>query len=70
MLKPGKENIKSIEWRCTDFDFYRLNPEREDLDPGVAHHSLREEETRKEEDSPEFQEKLSFNQREKAGKEP
>ena len=68
MLKPN-ENKQSIEWRCTDFDFYRLNQEEVDLDPGVAHHSLRKEDIRREADSQEFPEKLLPNQREK-GKEP
>jgi len=40
-----------------------------DLDPGVAHHSLRKEDIRREADSPEFPEKLLPNQRERA-KEP
>lgn len=60
-----KENKLSIEWRCTDFDFYRLNLEKVDLDLEVEHHS-REEDIRREADSPEFPEKLWPNQRERA----
>ena len=57
----------------TDFDFYRLILEeapQPDLDRGVEHHCLKEEDQKKEEDSPEFKEKSWLNQREKGVKEP
>ena len=49
----------------TDFDFYRLNPGKVDLDPEVEHHHP-EEDTRREVDSPEYLKKPQFNQREMA----
>lgn len=68
-----KEESRAKELEAKDALSIRLILEeapQPDLDRGVEHHCLKEEDQEKEEDSPEFKEKSWLNQREKGVKEP